>query len=151
MRAQATVWSVVLVGVVLRVALACVNDPGNAYDDHIQGAAHYASLLAERADPWQCWECYQPSLYYRLASAGARLFELIGLSQPWKAAQLLSASMSSLALVAGTLTVVSASGGSRHAELTGTAFLALLPRSLYSFGKRGVMVGDFSVWELSPH
>lgn len=66
-RAHWLPWLVIAAGCALRIALFGAWPPGAAYDDHfapIQIILHEGRLPVAT----DCWECYQPPLYYVLAS-----------------------------------------------------------------------------------
>ncbi len=61
-------YTVLLVGMALRVGLAVVMSADFAYDDHLAPILKIARE-GRLPRPDECWECYQPPLYY-LVSAG---------------------------------------------------------------------------------
>jgi len=91
--------AVLIVGMALRVGLAVVTPATVAYDDHF---TPIRLLLQEGRlpRPDQCWECYQPPLYYAVsagvfrATAGA-----VSVSAAMKAVQLESALFGCLTLL----------------------------------------------------
>src|SRR4051794_2905135 len=98
-----------IVGAALRLALFSINPPNNTYDDHLEPIAIVArdERLPSAAE---CWECYQPPLYY-IASAAV----LIGVVETggsywygWRAVQFMSivASVITLAAVWALLTAI---------------------------------------------
>ncbi len=129
--------AIVFAGAALRLGLAAVNPPGNAFDDHLEPIARWAETLRSPA-PDDCWQCYQPPFYYCAAGVTLRLLAAGGAPSPvaWKGVQLLSAVASALALVcvAGLLARLPVAPSARHLALL---VVALLPRDLYTSASIG--------------
>lgn len=58
---------ILITGAALRIAFWSVNPPNNAYDDHLAPIALFARE-ATRPAPGDCWQCYQPPLYYLVSA-----------------------------------------------------------------------------------
>ena len=65
------VLGILLVGAALRLAVWWVSPPINAFDDHLEPIALYATQWTRPA-PDACWQCYQPPLYYAVSVLFAR-------------------------------------------------------------------------------
>ncbi|MBU0640596.1 MAG: glycosyltransferase family 39 protein [Planctomycetes bacterium] len=61
-------YAVLALGVALRIAVAVVTPPERAYDDHF-APLHVILDQGRIPDAADCWECFQPPLYY-VVSAG---------------------------------------------------------------------------------
>lgn len=126
-------WAVVAIGVLLRVALWSLNPPNNAYDDHLEVVAHYATH-GERPEIASCWQCYQPPAYY--AVAGATLRGTYRLSDEywlsWRAVQGLSALASCLSLLLVWTLLHRLSPGRGSGWLLALAVAATFPRDIFA-------------------
>lgn len=58
---------VIILGSLFRIILGLSSPPNNSYDDHLEPIANYINNKT-RPLPQDCWQCYQPPLYYSLAS-----------------------------------------------------------------------------------
>ncbi len=128
---------IILIGVVLRISVFIVSPPNNSYDDHLEAVAKNITALQvpARVDPWECWECYQPPLYYWVASGVAALSStIVDDFGAWKAVQSLSllASCLTLFLTAVALLLVLPKQEHRPALYACLAVYAVLPRAIYS-------------------
>ena len=85
------VLGILLAGAALRLAVWWVSPPINAFDDHLEPIALYATQWSRPA-PDACWQCYQPPLYYALSAGVLRLSHLISgdFWTAWRSVQLLS-------------------------------------------------------------
>jgi len=133
-------WLVVAVGAGLRIALGCVLPPARAYDDHFKPVQVILEqhILPSAAD---CWECFQPPLYY-VFSAGVyeagRQLALSAGAAPEAAIAAGRKAMQFISVVAGIATlplcvpilrrVLRPSSGLEAFTL---AFVAVLPRHVY--------------------
>lgn len=128
---------ILFTGVVLRLAVFSVSPPSNSYDNHLEAVAINMEALKTpiRVDPWDCWECYQPPLYYWVASGVAHLSSFI-LNDfgTWKLVQSLSffASCLTLFLTAAALLLVLPRREHRPALYVCLTLFAVLPRAIYS-------------------
>jgi hypothetical protein len=132
---RTTLWvlGILLAGTALRLAVWWVSPPVNAFDDHLESIALYATQWTRPA-PDACWQCYQPPLYYALSAGVLRLSHLISgdFWTAWRSVQLSSVvfSLLQLAIAWRLLTLVGARG--LAPRLCALAVLALLPRDIYT-------------------
>jgi hypothetical protein len=92
--------SLIVLGSTLRLTVFWVSPPNNAYDDHLEVINIYAQDIS-RPTPFQCWECYQPPLYYCTGAAVLTITKLMGGSQKtcWKMVQAINPLLSILLLL----------------------------------------------------
>lgn len=129
---------ILVVGAVMRLALAGVNPPNNSYDDHLTPIAIYVEE-GERPAPDACWQCYHPPAYYAL-SAGVltTIHEATGNSRlAWEAVQWTSALASIGSLVFSLLLLGMYLPRDRIAQAGGLLFVAVLPRDVYAAASMG--------------
>lgn len=82
MRRSADWWLTLVVlcaGTALRVGLAVVSPPERAYDDHYEPVAHIFER-GEIPSAIDCWQCYQPPLYYLTATGIIQLARPLALA-----------------------------------------------------------------------
>lgn len=86
-------------GAILRLTVFWVSPANNSYDDHLEVIKIYADDLSRPA-PFQCWECYQPPLYYYVGASTFNLTKLFGGSPEvcWKMVQAINPLLSILIL-----------------------------------------------------
>jgi 4-amino-4-deoxy-L-arabinose transferase-like glycosyltransferase len=120
---------IVLVASGLRLALAWVNPPQNAHDDHFE----VVDLILRNGEVPRkdaCFECYHPPVFYVSMAVVARAAGALGVDAR-KAAQLANCALGVLAvwvlyLIAQALPVSPAARG------VALAFIALQPASIYA-------------------
>jgi hypothetical protein len=128
---------VIVVGILLRVGVFLVTPPSNSYDDHLEAVSKTIDALEmnHRVAPWECWECYQPPLYYWVGSFVAGVSSLF-LEDffVWKFVQSLSlmASIIALFLTAIAIRIAIPRAESLPAVYFCVAVISVLPRSIYS-------------------
>ena len=133
LRAHPLLAALLLLAAALRLFVFSLSEPHNAYDDHLEAIAWYATHGARPAAD-ACWQCYQPPAYYAVASGVLRLAAAATGDNPtaWKIVQLLSVlfSLAALALCARILALA----GSRRPgpRLCALAVLVFLPREVYT-------------------
>jgi hypothetical protein len=119
-------------GILLRIWIGLINPPNNTFDDHLEAISVYAKGGFMPA-PQQCWECYQPPLYYFTSGQILNLTNSLGLSAytSWKIIQFLNtiASIGMLFLLAALLKLNGTSYVIRNLIL---ALWAVLPIDLYA-------------------
>ena len=89
-----------IIGILLRLTLWFVNPIGNGYDDHLE-PIHIYSLADGKPDVAECWQCYQPPLYYFLAGSLKRFLPVFTMNPVvgWKIIQLINPILSILILL----------------------------------------------------
>ncbi|MGD8453404.1 MAG: hypothetical protein PVJ57_16450 [Phycisphaerae bacterium] len=132
------VCAILAAGVALRLALALAIPPDRAYDDHYEPVRIMLDkgVLPSAAD---CWECYQPPLYYVISAGPAALARSIAaaMGAPDTAEQAARRALQIVSFLAGCATLwVCRLILRRFPELTrhealGLAFVAFLPRHVY--------------------
>jgi len=92
--------TIISFGAIIRLTVFFVSPPNNSYDNHIEVIKNYADNFS-RPTPSQCWECYQPPLYYYVGASIFNLTELLG-GTPyvcWKIVQAINPLLSILLLI----------------------------------------------------
>ena len=91
MRKTIFVSAIIFFGLVLRLVIFYSSPPNNSFDDHLEPIALYKNTMSIPL-PNQCWECYQPPVYYGLGALVIHTGELLGLSSfnSWKLVQLIN-------------------------------------------------------------
>ncbi len=123
---------VLTAGIRLRRFLFAINPPGNAYDNHLD-AIHVYAKNKKIPKPFDCWQCYQPPVYYATGAVIYSASRFLGLSvfSSWKAVQLLNTLLSilSLVLIYAILKKIRAPG---YQQALFLSFWAFLPRDLFT-------------------
>jgi hypothetical protein len=90
---------ILFLGVVFRLGIFYFNPPNNSFDDHIE-AIYLTSKNFNLPHPFQCWECYQPPIYYIFSAAIYKLNSFF-LSTPitWKSIQFINTFLSIATLI----------------------------------------------------
>lgn len=81
----------IFLGAIFRLTVYWVSPANNSYDDHLEVIKIYSEELSRPA-PFQCWECYQPPLYYITGACVYNLTKLLGATNKvcWKIVQLIN-------------------------------------------------------------
>jgi hypothetical protein len=89
----------IIVGTILRLVIFWVNPVNNSYDDHLEVIKLYSDGLT-RPEPFQCWECYQPPLYYYVSAMVFNFFKFLEYDKfiCWKSVQFINTFLSILLL-----------------------------------------------------
>jgi hypothetical protein len=126
-------WSIIGLGIGLRLTLWWVNPPNNTFDDHLEPIAYYLNEH-RRPAPGACWECYQPPLYYLLAAGVYRAFFAWQHSYyaAWKAVQAINMMLSAATLVLVGQLIRRGFAQQRLIALLLLAIAVVLPRDLYA-------------------
>ena len=90
---------IIIIGSLLRITMGVINPPNNSYDDHLEPISKYINT-GMRPAPDECWECYQPPLYYFLSSLvyKSAYFLTNNFFISWKAVQFINVLLSILNL-----------------------------------------------------
>ncbi|NVO20254.1 MAG: hypothetical protein HXX13_11165 [Bacteroidetes bacterium] len=94
------IYSIIVLGAIFRLVLFSVSPPNNTYDDHLEVINIYAQS-SKLPSPSQCWECYQPPLYYVLSAVIFRTAKSFNahITIIWKCVQLINPILSILVLL----------------------------------------------------
>jgi hypothetical protein len=89
----------IFLGSILRLTIFWVSPVNNSFDDHLEVIKIYSEKLS-RPLPFQCWECYQPPLYYYIAAKVLYVTKSLGLNNYacWKMVQLINPLLSIILL-----------------------------------------------------
>lgn len=135
--------AVLVFGVALRVVFGIVTPPQWAYDNHFEPVR---IIVEERRLPRadECWECYQPPLYYLIAAGPYTLFSQVAEAasastrpeyapKRWaeKAVQMLSVVFGCVTLVAARQTLRLVLGADGRREAAAMSVIAFLPQHVY--------------------
>lgn len=91
--------TILTLGAIFRLALFTVSPPNNTFDDHLEVVNIYAQS-SELPVPSECWECYQPPIYYMLSAIVYKIAKSTNTSIiiAWKSVQLINPILSILVL-----------------------------------------------------
>lgn len=136
MRHRWVTYSVLAAGVALRLGLAIVTPPERAYDNHYEPVQF---ILANGKIPSaaDCWECYQPPLYYVVSAALCSVTQKAAATSADSGEHVGRRTLQFVSLVAGCVTLwVCVLIFRRFSELAAHEALALslvafLPRHIY--------------------
>lgn len=131
------IFFILLVGIALRIAVFFTSPPNNSYDDHLEAVVNTISALEvpSRVEPWACWECYQPPLYYWVSSLAAKISaNFTDDAGAWKIVQSLSLLSSVLTLLLTYIALKLILPKNEHllAIYLCLAIISILPRAIYS-------------------
>ena len=128
---------IIAFGIISRICIFAFSPPTNAYDDHLEAVSRTVVAIEtnKRVRPWDCWQCYQPPLYYWTSSGVVSIASTV-LSDvgSWKSVQALSllASVGTLLLTALALTIVLPRPEQLPAVYASAAMMSIMPRAIYS-------------------
>jgi len=90
---------ILILGAVLRIILFYVSPPNNSFDDHLEVIKIY-EMTYKQPSPSQCWECYQPPIYYIISATVLKLSTALNISGliAWKIVQFINPFLSILVL-----------------------------------------------------
>lgn len=128
----------IIFGSALRLMVYWVSPPTNAYDDHLETINIYAQDF-NRPTPFQCWECYQPPLYYYLGAAVLNAAKYLGGDQKtcWKIVQGINPILSIILLIVA-LQILRFFKLHNHSIAVILSFIVVLPRDIFT----SVMIGN---------
>ena len=127
-----SVYLILLVGIILRLSLFAISPPNNSFDNHLEVIKIYANSN-ERPMPNDCWECYQPPIYYFIASKVLNISEKITNNNylSWKIVQLINTILSILVLII-MYKIMTFLDLSIKSKMTYLSFLCLLPIDIFT-------------------
>jgi hypothetical protein len=130
--------SILIIGSIIRFGYFIMNSPMNSYDDHVEVVQLYADDL-NRPEPFDCWECYQPPVYYIVSATIYKAASLLTNSKflVWKSVQLLNTILSIACLLIGykILNMITINDQLRILILT---MISVFPRDIYT----SAMIGN---------
>ena len=136
MRLRWVTYSVLAAGVALRLGLAIITPPERAYDDHYE-PVQFILANGEIPSAADCWECYQPPLYYVISAALCSATQRVAATSADSGEHVGRRTLQFVSLVAGCATLwVCVLIFRRFSELAAHEALALslvafLPRHIY--------------------
>jgi hypothetical protein len=128
----------IVLGSILRLTVFWISPPNNAYDNHLEVVNIYAQDF-NRPLPFQCWECYQPPLYYYIGAVVYNISKGLGSSQEtcWKVVQGINPVLSILLLIIAYQILFLLNLCNRFIAIV-LSFLIVLPRDIFT----SVMIGN---------
>ncbi len=92
--------ALICLGGILRLTVFWFSPVNNSYDDHLEVIKIY-SVDFNRPAPFQCWECYQPPLYYYAGAVVYNVTESLGVDKLtcWKMVQFINPFLSIILLI----------------------------------------------------
>ena len=125
-------------GAILRLSVFLVSPANNSYDDHLEVIKSYADGFSRPA-PFQCWECYQPPLYYYVGASTFNLTKLLGGSPEvcWKMVQAINPLLSILMLIIAYQILLLFRLSKLSIAIT-LSFIIALPRDIFT----SAMIGN---------
>lgn len=128
----------IVLGSSLRLVVFWVSPPNNAYDNHLEVIDIYAQDY-HRPSPFECWECYQPPLYYYIGAVVHNISKELGASQKtcWKVVQGINPVLSILLLIVVYQILVLFNLRKRSISVI-ISFIIVLPRDIFT----SAMIGN---------
>ncbi|MDB2463807.1 hypothetical protein N9W69_03205 [Flavobacteriaceae bacterium] len=125
-------------GAILRLTVFWVSPANNSYDDHLEVIKCYADDFSRPA-PFQCWECYQPPIYYIVGASTFNFTKSLGGSPDvcWKMVQAINPLLSILILIITHL-ILSLFRLSKLSIAVTLSFIIALPRDIFT----SAMIGN---------
>lgn len=125
-------------GGILRLTVFWFSPANNSYDDHLEVVKIYTEDF-NRPVPFQCWECYQPPLYYYVSASVYSITNFLGGSQDtcWKMVQVLNPLLSISLLIVAYQILLLFKLPKLSTAIT-LSFIIVLPRDIFT----SVMIGN---------
>jgi 4-amino-4-deoxy-L-arabinose transferase-like glycosyltransferase len=125
-------------GAILRLTVFWVSPANNSYDDHLEVIKKYTENFSRPA-PFQCWECYQPPLYYYVGASIYSLTELLGgtANVCWKMVQAINPLLSIILLIIAYQILCLYKLSKLSIAIT-LSFIIILPRDIFT----SAMIGN---------
>jgi hypothetical protein len=129
---------IICLGGIIRLTVFWVNPVNNSYDDHLEVINFYSEEFIRPA-PFQCWECYQPPVYYYLSASVYNITELLGFDKLicWKVVQLINPFLSIVVLLI-VYQVLLLFKAPKLTIVVIMSFIAVLPRDIFT----SAMIGN---------
>ena len=137
-KSRLIILSIISIGIILRLTLFIVSPPNNSFDDHLEVVYLYAKS-AQIPSPSDCWECYQPPLYYSIGGLVYSLSYYVSESKliAWKTVQLINPILSILALIV-FWRIIDSYSSNRNQKILFLTFFTILPVDIFT----AVMIGN---------
>ena len=130
--------TIICLGGILRLTVFWVSPVNNSYDDHLEVIQIYSESLSRPA-PFQCWECYQPPMYYYTCAAIYNINESLGVDKLtcWKMIQFINPFLSIILLIIAYQIMLLFKMPKLSILIT-LSFVAILPRDIFT----SAMIGN---------
>jgi hypothetical protein len=130
--------AIICLGGILRLTVFGVSPVNNSYDDHLEVIQIYSKNFSRPA-PFQCWECYQPPIYYYTAAAVYKISESLGFDKLtcWKIVQFINPFLSIILLIL-VYKILQLLRLSKLPIVITLSFIVILPRDIFT----SVMIGN---------
>lgn len=130
--------AIIVIGGILRLTVFWVSPVNNSYDDHLEVVKIYSEGFSRPA-PFQCWECYQPPMYYYTGAAVYNINKSLGVDKftCWKLVQLINPLLSIILLIIA-YQILLLLKIPKLSTLIILSFIAILPRDIFT----SAMIGN---------
>jgi len=130
--------AIICLGGILRLTVFWVSPVNNSYDDHLEVIQIYSESLSRPA-PFQCWECYQPPMYYYTCAAIYNINESLGVDKLtcWKMVHFINPFLSIILLII-VYQIMLLFKMPKLSILITLSFVAILPRDIFT----SAMIGN---------
>ncbi|OYU96167.1 MAG: hypothetical protein CFE21_07070 [Bacteroidetes bacterium B1(2017)] len=130
--------AIISLGGILRLTVFWVSPFNNSYDDHLEVIQFYSESFNLPA-PFQCWECYQPPLYYYTCAAVYKIAESLGVDKLtcWKMVQFINPFLSIILIIIVYQILLLFKMPKLSIAVT-LSFIVILPRDIFT----SAMIGN---------
>jgi hypothetical protein len=130
--------AIICLGGILRLTVFWVSPVNNSYDDHLEVIEIYSENF-NRPAPFQCWECYQPPLYYYSGAALYNITESLGVDRLncWKMVQFINPFLSIMLLII-VYQILLLYKMPKLSIVVTLSFIVILPRDIFT----SAMIGN---------
>jgi hypothetical protein len=130
--------AIICLGGILRLTVFWVSPVNNSYDDHLEVIQIYSENFSRPA-PFQCWECYQPPLYYYTGAAVYNITESLGIDKLicWKMVQFINPFLSIMLLII-VYQILLLFKMPKLSIVVTLSFIVILPRDIFT----SAMIGN---------
>lgn len=121
----------IIVAFILRLTLGLYNPPNNSYDDHLEPVSYSINNITFNHE--DCWECYQPPLYYNIVSIIFKVSYSISKDYflSWKSVQIFNILLSLFNILI-IFSIIKSRISNQLLIAVSLSFIAILPRDLYA-------------------
>lgn len=123
---------IIAFGSILRLCAFWISPPNNSYDDHLEVINLYAKDYSH-PNPSDCWECYQPPLYYYIGASVYNTSLNIGINNKssWKIVQLINPLLSILVMIMA-YQILKLFEIKNYMTAISISFIAVIPRDIFT-------------------